>query len=196
VGARAKRLGRGGALACALLALAGSVPAAAQERGGAAAAVQVDLQRRLGDVELVESEGQLYVRAGPQGELVPAAAWTRALQGAQEQRQHSGLVYRLLNITSPWGLAWIAIGFLGQGLFTIRMLLQWWASEKAKRSIVPIAFWWSSLLGGMMLLVYFCWRKDAIGILGQSTGVFVYARNLVLIHRHARQAPEPSPRAV
>ncbi|MCE9593041.1 MAG: lipid-A-disaccharide synthase N-terminal domain-containing protein [Planctomycetes bacterium] len=80
-------------------------------------------------------------------------------------------------------MLWVTLGFAGQALFTGRMLLQWWASEKLKRSVVPESFWWASLVGGLMLLVYFVWRKDVVGVVGQSTGAFVYARNLVLIHR-------------
>jgi lipid-A-disaccharide synthase-like uncharacterized protein len=70
------------------------------------------------------------------------------------------------------------------------MVLQWLASEKHKRSVVPVGFWWGSLLGGLMLFVYFVWRKDVVGIVGQSTGVFVYARNLILIYRRQRAEPD------
>ncbi len=87
-----------------------------------------------------------------------------------------------LNVTSPIGIAWVGFGLMGQLLFTGRMLVQWLTSEKHKRSIVPIAFWWMSLGGASMLLVYFIWRKDVIGIIGQSTGWFIYARNLHLIY--------------
>jgi lipid-A-disaccharide synthase-like uncharacterized protein len=75
------------------------------------------------------------------------------------------------------------VGFLGQALFTFRMVLQWYASEKEKRSVIPVGFWWGSLFGGILLFAYFAWRKDVVGIVGQSTGIFVYARNLILIHR-------------
>lgn len=93
------------------------------------------------------------------------------------------LLERILNISSPAGIAWVVLGFLGQLLFTGRMVLQWLVSERQKRSVVPVVFWWLSLAGGMMLLIYFSWRKDIIGILGQSTGVFIYSRNLALIYR-------------
>jgi lipid-A-disaccharide synthase-like uncharacterized protein len=98
---------------------------------------------------------------------------------------HSGrsLLYRILNITTPIGIAWVTVGMLGQLLFTGRMLVQWLVSEKSKRSVVPTAFWWMSLTGGLMLAIYFMWRKDIVGIVGQSTGIFIYARNLMLIHR-------------
>ncbi len=90
---------------------------------------------------------------------------------------------RLLNISGPIGLAWVALGLIGQLAFTARMLVQWWASERAQRSVVPIGFWWLSIGGATMLLVYFVWRKDVVGVLGQSVGFFIYARNLWLIRR-------------
>ncbi|MEM7245783.1 MAG: lipid-A-disaccharide synthase N-terminal domain-containing protein [Acidobacteriota bacterium] len=89
----------------------------------------------------------------------------------------------MLNISSPLGFAWVALGFLGQLCFTGRMLVQWLASEKQRRSVVPPAFWWMSLVGATMLLAYFAWRRDLVGVIGQSTGWFIYARNLVLIRR-------------
>lgn len=107
----------------------------------------------------------------------------------QEGQRANGFLYVLFNITTPLGFVWVALGFLGQALFTFRMVLQWWASEKEKRSVVPVGFWWGSLFGGLMLFVYFVWRKDVVGVLGQSTGVFVYARNLILIYR-ARAAED------
>ena len=75
---------------------------------------------------------------------------------------------------------------MGQVMFTFRMVVQWWASEKHKRSVVPVSFWWGSLFGGALLFAYFVWRKDIVGVVGQSTGVFVYTRNLVLIHQGRR----------
>jgi lipid-A-disaccharide synthase-like uncharacterized protein len=96
----------------------------------------------------------------------------------------------LLNVTGPIGIAWVGLGLLGQLLFTGRMLLQWLTSEKEGRSVIPNAFWWMSLAGASMLLVYFVWRKDAVGVLGQSTGWFIYARNLHLIHRNSESRSE------
>lgn len=90
---------------------------------------------------------------------------------------------RFLNISGPVGLAWVALGLFGQLAFTARLLVQWWASEREKRSVVPVAFWWMSIGGATMLLVYFVWRKDVVGVLGQSAGFFIYARNLWLIRR-------------
>ncbi len=99
------------------------------------------------------------------------------------QRSSAGWVQTIFNISSPVGLAWVALGLGGQILFTGRMLVQWISSEKSRKSVVPVAFWWMSLIGASMLLVYFIWRRDIVGILGQATGWFIYIRNLVLIHK-------------
>ena len=71
---------------------------------------------------------------------------------------------------------------LGQVLFTGRMVVQWIASEKAQRSVIPTAFWWMSLGGATMLIIYFIWRVDIVGIVGQATGWFIYVRNLWFIY--------------
>lgn len=83
--------------------------------------------------------------------------------------------------------AWIAIGFLGQACFFARFLVQWIASERAGRSVVPIAFWWLSITGGLIVLSYAIWRRDPVFIAGQSVGLFVYTRNLLLIRRERRE---------
>lgn len=105
----------------------------------------------------------------------------------QARKEHGGMLFRILDITSTSGLLWVILGFIGQLLFTGRMLVQWVASERAKQSIVPPAFWWLSLLGSSMLIIYFWWRVDIVGILGQATGWFVYVRNILLL-RKAREA--------
>ena len=78
---------------------------------------------------------------------------------------------------------WILIGFLGQFFFFSRFLVQWIASEKKKRSVVPIAFWYFSILGGVILLFYAIHRHDPVFITGQFLGLFIYFRNLWLIHQ-------------
>lgn len=85
----------------------------------------------------------------------------------------------------PW--YWLAFGFGAQALFTLRMVVQWIASERAQQSIVPPAFWVLSLLGGLTLLLYFLRRGDPVGVVGQSVGVFIYVRNLALIYRSGAQ---------
>lgn len=76
-----------------------------------------------------------------------------------------------------------ALGFLGQALFTARFLVQWIASERRGQSVVPDAFWHLSLVGGSTLLLYAALRKDPVFILGQASGLVVYARNLMLLRR-------------
>lgn len=83
---------------------------------------------------------------------------------------------------------WIAIGLSGQVLFSARFILQWLASEKAKRSTIPIMFWYCSILGGGILLAYSLYRKDLVFILGNMFGIFIYARNLWLIYAEKRTA--------
>ena len=77
----------------------------------------------------------------------------------------------------------IVIGFGGQGLFAMRFILQWLSSEKHARSVIPVAFWYFSIGGGAVLLVYALWRKDPVIICGQGLGLFIYLRNLYFIHR-------------
>ena len=89
---------------------------------------------------------------------------------------------RFLNVTSPIGIAWVGLGFLGQLMFTGRMLVQWLVSEREQRSVVPPVFWWMSLAGASMLLVYFVWRRDIVGVVGQTTGWIIYLRNIWLIY--------------
>lgn len=81
------------------------------------------------------------------------------------------------------GYLWLAVGFLGQAFFFSRFLVQWLASEKAGRSIFPMAFWYLSLSGGFLLLIYAIYRKDPVFIIGQSTGTFIYLRNIYLRKR-------------
>jgi lipid-A-disaccharide synthase-like uncharacterized protein len=83
-------------------------------------------------------------------------------------------------------LFWIGVGFLGQTLFSMRFLVQWWESERQRRSVIPHAFWYFSLAGGATLLGYAIYRLDPVFIVGQLAGLFVYSRNLLLIARERR----------
>jgi lipid-A-disaccharide synthase-like uncharacterized protein len=78
---------------------------------------------------------------------------------------------------------WIVIGLMGQLLFSCRFILQWIASEKNKRSVIPIAFWYLSIGGSLILLSYAIHRTDPVFIIGQSGGLIIYVRNLILIYR-------------
>lgn len=80
-----------------------------------------------------------------------------------------------------WEHVWLLIGFAGQALFMSRFIVQWWASEQAGRSVVPVMFWYFSVGGGIVLLIYAVYKKDPVFISGQALGLIVYARNLYLI---------------
>lgn len=84
--------------------------------------------------------------------------------------------------------SWLAVGFLGQAMFTCRFLVQWIASERRKASVIPVLFWWFSVAGGLLLLVYALERRDPVFVVGQATGLVVYFRNLILIRRQRRAA--------
>ena len=96
------------------------------------------------------------------------------------------------------GHTWILIGFLGQALFFGRFFVQWIASERRKQSVIPAAFWYLSIGGGLVLLCYSIHRRDPVFIVGQATGLFIYCRNLWFIHRPAApsasapSAPKPA----
>ena len=89
--------------------------------------------------------------------------------------------------TSPEQLMLI-VGFGGQGLFASRFIIQWIKSEGAKKSVIPVAFWYFSIGGGAVLLLYAIWRQDPVIICGQGLGLFIYARNLYFILRPAETA--------
>jgi lipid-A-disaccharide synthase-like uncharacterized protein len=84
------------------------------------------------------------------------------------------------------GMVWLMVGFAGQALFSLRFLIQWWTSERQKRSVIPVAFWYFSLAGGVTLLCYAIYRQDPVFIAGQAGGLFVYSRNLYFIYRERR----------
>ena len=90
---------------------------------------------------------------------------------------------------------WLAIGLIGQGIFSARFIIQWWVSEREKRSVIPLTFWYLSLLGGITLFMYAIYKHDIVFIIGQFSGVVIYSRNLFLIHREksARSLLRTSP---
>jgi lipid-A-disaccharide synthase-like uncharacterized protein len=83
---------------------------------------------------------------------------------------------------------WVVLGIVAQLLFTMRFIVQWIASERAGHSVIPMAFWIFSIFGGLLLLVYALYRKDAVFIAGQAFGVFVYLRNLYFVMRDRKAA--------
>ena len=141
-------------------------------------------------LELSDPVADLFVERAPDGSatfvlpggrrLSPAelAGQIERLQAGRAQRPW---LLRAMNVTSTAGLIWLAVGLFGQAIFTGRLLVQWLVSERAGQSTVPEVFWWMSLAGASILLAYFIWRVEPIGILGQGFGWFVYVRNLWLI---------------
>ena len=91
-------------------------------------------------------------------------------------------------MTEAW--IWLAVGFLGQAFFSCRFIVQWLVSEHEGRSVIPRAFWYFSLLGGITLLVYAVHRQDPVFIVGQLGGVFIYSRNLYFIWRAPPRAAD------
>ena len=92
--------------------------------------------------------------------------------------QVGGYLYAVF--VESWN-GWIILGFFGQALFTMRFLVQWIASEKAQKSVIPLSFWFFSIGGGVLLLIYAIYKGDPVFIVGQGLGVFIYVRNLWLI---------------
>lgn len=84
---------------------------------------------------------------------------------------------------------WLIVGFVGQGLFSARFIVQWLKSEKARRSVIPAAFWYFSIAGGITLLAYAIHRGDPVFMLGQGVGLFIYLRNLQLLWRERKARP-------
>ena len=84
--------------------------------------------------------------------------------------------------------AWVVLGLIGQAFFTMRFVVQWIASERARASVIPVSFWFFSIGGGLVLFIYALYRKDPVFIAGQGLGLFVYLRNLYFIALNGRQA--------
>ncbi len=96
-----------------------------------------------------------------------------------------------------WDL-WLIVGFAGQFIFGARFIVQWIASERERRSHVPVQFWYLSLAGAAITTVYAIHRRDPVFIVGQASGIVIYVRNLMLIHRDVDESPTqtaPSDRA-
>jgi lipid-A-disaccharide synthase-like uncharacterized protein len=92
----------------------------------------------------------------------------------------------ILHVNSRTEAIWVLIGLFGQLMFTARFLVQWISSERARRSIIPMAFWYFSIGGGLILLSYAIYRRDPVFILGQSMGLVIYLRNIWLIRSEER----------
>jgi lipid-A-disaccharide synthase-like uncharacterized protein len=86
-----------------------------------------------------------------------------------------------VNISASPEQIWLTIGLVGQSLFFMRFFVQWIASERQRASVIPTAFWYFSLSGGLVLLAYALWRRDPVFIIGQASGLFIYCRNLYFV---------------
>lgn len=94
-----------------------------------------------------------------------------------------GYLYDVFVVRLDW---WVVLGFVAQAMFTMRFVVQWVASERSGHSVIPIAFWFFSIGGGLLLLAYALYRRDPVFIAGQAFGVFVYLRNLQFVLRDRR----------
>lgn len=92
---------------------------------------------------------------------------------------------------TPGEAAWLIFGLAGQLMFTARFVVQWLASERAGNSVVPVAFWYFSIIGGLIVLIYGIKKLEPVIILGQLPGVVIYSRNLWLIHRNRARETDP-----
>lgn len=97
-------------------------------------------------------------------------------------------IMSILGVTSQADAVWVMVGLFGQLMFSARFILQWLASERAGRSVVPVTFWYFSLAGGLIVLAYGIHKLEPVIILGQLPGTVIYARNLWLIHVEHRDA--------
>lgn len=141
----------------------------------------------------------IHVEESEEGELVATfAGWDESNEPLDadefyrilhERNRDVPRLFRILDVTSVTGLLWIVFGFAAQAVFAGRMIVQWWVSEKARQSVVPPIFWWMSLVGATMLMIYFIWRKEIVGFLGQCSGWFVYVRNLWFIYGRGQGKP-------
>ena len=95
---------------------------------------------------------------------------------------------QMMGVANATDALWLVVGVGGQLMFTARFLIQWWASEKAGRSVVPVAFWWFSIAGSLIVLAYGIHKVEPVIIIGQLPGTVIYARNLWLIRKEGQNA--------
>ncbi len=151
---------------------------------------QVEVLRTKGADEAPVHSFRVLGRGGFASEVLDEPRF-RAIMGddvADHLTGGSTVLFRAFNITSWASLVWIGVGLLGQLIFSCRFLIQWIVSERRRQSVIPEAFWWISLFGGASLFLYFIWRQDIVGVLGQSSGLVIYGRNIRLIHKQRRRA--------
>ncbi len=150
---------------------------------GKAVVPPFNLSDRIVSIEVEKNEaGQLIGIFEGAGEGAKHLTGDELFEELYRRKKNIPRYYKWLDVTSFVGVVWVVFGFMAQLVFTARMVVQWYASEKVRSSIVPPTFWWLSLLGSSMLLVYFIWRKEPVGFFGQATGWFIYVRNLWFIY--------------
>ncbi len=160
------------ALMSLLLSLAISSPALAQQPTNAPA----DSGRAPGAIQIRMADGSLvwYQPAADGSGVFVASDTSGAASGAST------------STNSPWALVLFFFGLFGQAMFMGRFALQWIASERSGRSVVPLGFWWLSLAGATILLTYFALQREPIGVLGQVLGWPIYVRNIYMVLRDRR----------
>ncbi len=134
---------------------------------------------------------RIVTRDGQAGDILTKQEFARVVGPDAAERlaaKPGNPLFKLLKITSWTNVLWVLLGLGGQLLFSARMLLQWIASERSGKNVITVGFWWISLVAGMILFTYFAWRQDIVGVLGQSTGLVVYARNVKLHYKNAKRA--------
>ncbi|WP_432797411.1 lipid-A-disaccharide synthase N-terminal domain-containing protein [Poriferisphaera sp. WC338] len=140
----------------------------------------------LKSAKLIEEGGKIAYEVknfeGTTSQMSPDTFAAAIYKEHQAQGFWTRVLVKVFNITSIHTVGWVVLGLLGQLVFAGRMIVQIIASEKKRQSVVPVAFWWMALAGASMLLLYFVWRKDVVGIIGQSTGWLIYTRNLYFIY--------------
>ena len=92
-------------------------------------------------------------------------------------------MFNLISDLSNTEIFFLILGFVGQGLFASRFIIQWIYSERVGKSSIPVVFWYLSIFGGLGLLTYAIFRQDPVIIVGQTFGIFIYVRNLYLIYK-------------
>src|SRR5271170_6976285 len=148
------------------------------------------------ELKLPEEGAKVYLHQQPDGHLAYLISHRNGTLDRIASDELAANLFQSAKIPSTWLaqvlhnpvlLFWLTIGLIGQLLFTGRMVVQYVASHRKGKSVVPPLFWWMSLIGSLMLLAYFLWRRDPIGLLGQAFGSFVYLKNIMWILGESKQ---------
>jgi lipid-A-disaccharide synthase-like uncharacterized protein len=151
-----------------------------------AAIMELILSSHKVKVEQVKQDDGTYQYRFISGDLA-SEQWMTSKEFEERIQEEGNLTgrpwyHQLFNVSKRGQFVWVALGLGGQIVFSGRMVVQWLASEKSRKSVVPAAFWYMSLAGAMALSVYFIWRQDIIALFGQTAGLVIYVRNIRLLH--------------